>query len=248
MRRAVGGARLLVALAASVLACRSAQGSRPVDDDGPDLGCRGPTCQTLNGRQDGDPPPLIGGASLDIVDFQRCGLELAWRSGGDRGASFRASIYAWQHEVIPLPGGNVTTRCWGVRQTPSGASPPVANMRFDVDPSVPTLAAGDVFIPLKGEAILDGDLYATAHIEQNAPRDAREAFSIRIGVRSHRVHGAGFDGLHEGDAFAWGPYAARVVRIVSTANVSSGEYTQGWVDVAITPPAQAPAPGASPSQ
>ena len=183
----------------------------------------------------GDPPPVVRGADVDITNFGgACRVQAAWRVGAEPGVRFQATPSSRIGLVFPLPDGLAKMQyCWGARHMGDHWSPPVAGLLLDPDPSLPRLAPGDAFIPLRGEATLDGDLYASAHVEQTAPTDLG-ALSVSVGIKPTRREGASFHHLRPGDGFAWGDNAATVVRIVSSANVVAGAIEEGWVEVSLS--------------
>jgi len=228
----------LVLLLASSCATRPASVS--VSDGGasvePSLDdCHEDPCVRSYGRLLGDRPPVVRGADVDITNFGgACRVQVAWRVGGERGVRFQATPPSQVGVVFPLPDGLAKMRyCWGVRTMGDHSSPPVAGLLLDPNPSLPRLARGDAFIPLRGEATLDGDLYASAHVEQTAPTHGAP-LSVSIGIKPTRSKGASFSGLRAGDGFVWGSHPATVVRIVVSTNVIAGSIEDGWVEVSLS--------------
>ncbi len=127
--------------------------------------------------------------------------------------------------VFPVPGYTaVSLSCFDEhRQVHS----PDIGLRFDPDGfDWAKLTADDVFIPLRGKASVDDVSVATATLDAvDGDRDPRLTVSITEADASTAAHG----GLEPGDAFPWGGYRARVVRIVAPQAATLGAI--GWVEV-----------------
>ena len=204
----------------------------PIDKPSPDNPCHVDPCVRSYGRLLGDLPMDVRGADVDITNFDgACRVQAAWYVAGEHGVRFQATPPSYLGAIFPLPDGLAKMYyCWGVRTIEGHSKPPVAGLLLDPDPSLPRLAPGDAFIPLSGEATLDGDLYASAHVEQTAPTDLG-ALSVSIGIKPTRHEGASFHHLRPGDTFAWGEYKTTIVRVVSSGNVVAGTIEEGWVEV-----------------
>jgi hypothetical protein len=203
--------------------------------------CETHHCETFAPRNLGESPHIVKDAVVEFSDYGKlCRTEVSWRVGERPGLFFQATVDVRRGQVVPLPGGLVSLHyCQPMTQALDGHwTPPLAGLVLDPEPSpsVPPLAPGNVFIPLGGEARLDGDLYTRARY---LPRgDAGEPPSVTIFYHSpwfqnrtpHGTEGES-SGLHDGDGFVWGRTQATVVRIVGpTPGVD------GWVEVGLSLP------------
>jgi hypothetical protein len=222
---------MLLALAG---ACRSHPSSdrEPGGERSPEETCREDACVRLHGRPLGDRPPVVLGADVDVTSFEACIVRVGWRVGAN--THFQATLRA-ADDVFPLAEGLARfSYCRGILTVGDHSMPPAAGLLLNPDSSLPRLEPGDVFIPLGGEATLDGDLYASTHVEQSAPTNGAP-LSLSIGVQPSRRSGSAFHGLRAGDSFPWGDSQATVVRIVISADVIAGTLQDGWVEVALSP-------------
>ena len=118
----------------------------------------------LHGRPLGDLPEVALGAEVDITSFEAEIVQVGWHL--DSGAYFQATLRP-DDLVFPLAEGLAKfSYCHGVLTVGNHSFPPAAGILLHPDSPLPELAPGDAFIPLGGEATLDGDLYASAHVEK----------------------------------------------------------------------------------
>ncbi len=227
---------LVTCVALSSSACQCSD-SRPLEKGPaltPDMTCFEPACLEFGGRVFGELPRVVKGADFDL-STDPCELFVAWDVGPPSAVRFQAKMYPFPGDILPLPEGFAKMQfCLGVRQGPTGARRPVAGVWTEPEVALPALAPDDVFIPLRGEATLNGNLYTHAVIEQRGPTHG-VPLSVRIGIAA-RGKGSSFEGLHEGDTFTWGDYHATVVHIVVSVDGVSGTLDDGWIEVNLSNP------------
>jgi hypothetical protein len=190
-------------------------------------------------RHLGEPPEVIKGASVDVLQFEEeCRWEAAWRVQRESGWDFQAIIVAQPGEVFPLPSGLVRVTDCHPMLLKSARGPLPASAELFVDPLALkwfALAPDSAFIPFGGEATLDRGWYAKAEIETSDAGGADPSVKIFIWM-SRIVSGEGSASVHEGlrtgDTFGWGRALARIVRIVPIHTSDSG--VVGWVEVALS--------------
>jgi hypothetical protein len=227
----VVGAVLILGLAGGACRSRASSAGEPVKTTSPEDDCRGDACVNLRGRLLGDRPSVVLGAEVDVTSFEAEMVQVGWHLGS--GTYFQATLGPGPF-VFPLAEGLAKfSYCRGVLTVGNHSLPPAAGILLRPDSPLPKLAPGDAFIPLGGEATLDGDLYASARVEQSAPTDGGP-LSVSIGIKPTRREGTAFHAMHAGDTFPWGENQATLLRIVVSANVVAGIIQDGWVEVALS--------------
>jgi hypothetical protein len=223
---------LLAACGYASLGCRSS-------DRAPTDAARGARCPRphrvadVYDSQPGWEPRVVLGAAVDVREYGcPCRLELSWQSSEARAWDFRVNLAIVDKKGFPLPEGMVALdQCTGIQTDSQGhTDPPFADLDLEPAAGVVALApvAGDVFIPIGGEATLEGSQHAVATMDSAEDAGGGEgAVTIVLSApfRSDEPHRH----FHETSTFAWGTSLATVVRVIEP----SAEVV-GWVEVRLS--------------
>ncbi len=155
---------------------------------------------------------LFGSWSLDDADSHRFEWEGDVRLGGlFPTLGHVAAVVGCADEHPPMHSPDV-----GVALDPDG----FAGARLEGD---------DVFIPLRGQATLDGRFRATASLDNpGVPSSPRVTVTVEGPGAPRTLHG----GLGLGETFLWGGARARVVRVVAPQEGLLGAI--GWVEISLS--------------
>jgi hypothetical protein len=176
-----------------------------------------------------DKPVRLPEGTVQVVSYDDpCKLAFS-RSARDAGEDFfRANMFVRKGDLLPLGGHLVqVTDCraggsWGGHGHRSYAG---LLMNPTESPSA-TPSPDSAFVPFHGEASIDGTF--VARTSRNVPENPGDAPSVRLSADDAQHASVVYGHLRAGDAFAWGPHQAEVVRIVD-----EGEGLIGWVEVRV---------------
>jgi hypothetical protein len=180
-------------------------------------------------------PQRVFGASILVREFSSpCRLETTWQVNAKPTQEFLVTLVADKGSVFPMPEHMVSLGgC-----IPKGTDelgrvfPPFAILELR-PPAYFDWAApkpGNVYIPLQGEAILDGDYHATAMLD--ARDDARSGeLSVTVATTSPAKANEDYPHLRPRDSFRWGRSEATVVRVIEPIAKAVG-----WVEIELSTP------------
>jgi hypothetical protein len=190
--------------------------------------------QAYDGRGEGDPNA-------------RCKVVVRGGPATDESVPYVSTTWVRAGDLIAYGAHTAKIdRCMRSSTVPASYSPAAAAL---VDhPWYPGLlpAPDHVILVFGGDTVLtDSVAQATARLEPETG-GRPEAASVAVQVTQPGTLGELHHGLRAGDAFAWGPYTALIVRVVEPATP-----VVGWIEVALllAPPlasASAPEPASAP--
>ncbi len=158
------------------------------------------------------PTHLAGGSTINVRSLgPPCRFEVSWQRADAAADSFRATFDARVGEVFALHGYVVRLHeCHGpVFRTDHFLPPSAAVIPDPPDFQWAAPDADNVFIPLSGEATLEGDHVARAAL--GGPR-WEQADSVTVSVADAKETPTVYRNLRTGDSFRWGTHRAAIVQ------------------------------------